>query len=134
MGKRNLRTCCVCHKEYSFCTCNAEDRGKPLFYYAYCSENCRDIYKVTSAFENSEIDVEEANTQLSKLDLREKENFGESYKKTLRKISDELKSKEPEPILDVVHEGINSTEEVESEASKKVFKYSSKKRGYKSVE
>ena len=81
MNKRGVRTCCVCHKEYSFCLCNPEDRNKPTWYFAYCSENCKDIYTVTSDYEDKKISADYAKKQLDKLDLSQIANFGESYQK-----------------------------------------------------
>ena len=86
MNKNNLRTCCVCRKEYSFCLCNPEDRNKPTLYFAYCSENCRDIYSVTSSYEYGLMSDIEAKKKLEKLDLSNKDNFGESYKKSIASI------------------------------------------------
>ena len=87
MNKNDLRTCCVCHREYSFCpVCNSEDRLKPTWHFAYCSENCRDIYNITSSFENGKMTDLEAKTKLEKLDLSEKDNFGESYQKSIASI------------------------------------------------
>ena len=88
MTKKGLRTCCVCHKEYSFCLCNPEDRNKPTWYFAYCSENCKDIYTATSDYENGNISADEAKTQLDKLDLSQIANFGESYQKAIMKINE----------------------------------------------
>ncbi len=90
MTKKQLRTCCVCHKEYSFCLCNPEDRNKPTWYFAYCSENCKDIYTATSDYENGNISADEAKTQLDKLDLSHIANFGESYKKAIMKINENV--------------------------------------------
>lgn len=86
MSKNNLRMCCVCHKEYPFCLCNPEDRLKPTWHFAYCSENCKDIYNITSAFEDGRITDTEAKAKLEKLDLSEKDNFGESYQKSIASI------------------------------------------------
>ena len=87
MSKNDLRMCCVCHKEYSFCLfCNPEDRLKPTWHFAYCSENCKDIYNITSAFEDGRITDTEAKAKLEKLDLNEKDNFGESYQKSIASI------------------------------------------------
>ena len=86
MNKNNLRMCCVCHKEYPFCLCNPEDRLKPTWYFAYCSENCKDIYNVTSAFEDGRMTDIEAKAKLEKLDLSRKEYFGESYKNSIASI------------------------------------------------
>ena len=87
MNKRGVRTCCVCHKEYSFCpVCNPEDRLKPTWHFAYCSENCKDIYNITSSFENGRLSDIDAKAKLEKLDLNEKDNFGESYQKSIDSI------------------------------------------------
>ena len=86
MNKNNLRMCCVCHKEYPFCLCNPEDRLKPTWHFAYCSENCKDIYNVTSAFEDGRMTDIEAKEKLEKLDLSEKDNFGESYQNSIASI------------------------------------------------
>lgn len=86
MNKNNLRMCCVCHKEYPFCLCNPEDRLKPTWHFAYCSENCKDIYNVTSAFEDGRMTDIEAKEKLEKLDLSRKEYFGESYKNSIASI------------------------------------------------
>ena len=86
MSKNNLRMCCVCHKEYPFCLCNPEDRLKPTWHFAYCSENCKDIYNITSSFENGRLSDIDAKAKLEKLDLNEKDNFGESYQKSIASI------------------------------------------------
>lgn len=92
MNKRGLRICCVCRKEYLFCPqCRLEDRNKPTWYFAYCSENCKNIYAATSDYENDKISADEAKTQLDKLDLSQIANFGESYQKVIMKINEETK-------------------------------------------
>nr|DAG57829.1 MAG TPA: DNA gyrase inhibitor [Caudoviricetes sp.] len=89
MTKKGLRMCCVCHEEYSFCpVCNSEDRNKPTWYFAYCSENCKDIYTVTSDYEDKKISADDAKKQLDKLDLSQIANFGESYQKAIMKINE----------------------------------------------
>ena len=87
MSKNDLRMCCVCHKEYSFCpVCNPEDRLKPTWNFAYCSENCKDIYNITSSFENGRLSDIDAKAKLEKLDLSRKEYFGESYQNSIASI------------------------------------------------
>lgn len=91
MTKKGLRTCCVCHREHMYCpVCNPEDRNKPTWYFAYCSENCKDIYTVTSDYEDKKITAGEAKTQLDKLDLSHIANFGESYQKAIMKINENI--------------------------------------------
>nr|DAS12990.1 MAG TPA: DNA gyrase subunit A [Caudoviricetes sp.]DAS83280.1 MAG TPA: DNA gyrase subunit A [Caudoviricetes sp.] len=87
MSKKDLRTCCICGKKYSFCpVCNAEDRNKKSWYFTFCSENCHDIYEITSAFEDKRISDIEAKNKLTKLDLSKKNNFSDSYKKSITSI------------------------------------------------
>lgn len=105
MNKKELRTCCVCYKKYSFCLCNPDDRLKPTWYFAYCSKNCHDIYDVTSKYENGHISANEAKELLSKLDLSKKDNFGTSYKNAISKImseADTVKVDETEPEKKIV--------------------------------
>ena len=91
MTKKGLRTCCVCHQEHMYCpVCNPEDRIKPTWYFAYCSENCKDIYAVTSNYEDEKITADEAKAQLDKLDLSHIANFGESYQKAIMKINENI--------------------------------------------
>ena len=91
MNKRGLRTCCVCRKDQLFCPqCRPEDRNKPTWYFAYCSENCKDIYAATSDYENGNISADDAKKQLDKLDLSQIDNFGESYQKAIMKINENI--------------------------------------------
>ena len=87
MAKKDLRTCCVCRQKFSFCpVCNSEDVNKPLWHFAYCSENCKNIYEITSAFEDERMNDTEAKEKLEGLDLSRQEYFGESYKKSIASI------------------------------------------------
>lgn len=107
MSKKQLRTCCVCHKEYSFCLCNPEDRNKPTWYFAYCSENCKDIYTVTSDYEGKKISADDAKKQLDKLDLSQIANFGESYQKAIMKINENITP--VEKVVEVIKENESAT-------------------------
>ena len=103
MNKRGLRTCCVCRKEHLFCPeCRPEDRNKPTWYFAYCSENCKDIYAATSDYENGNISADDAKKQLDKLDLSQIANFGESYQKAIMKINENITP--VEKVEDVIKE------------------------------
>lgn len=85
MGKK-LRSCCVCNEKYSFCPRCPEDSGKEAWHFAYCSSDCREIYKVTAEFENGELSAEDAKARLKKLNLSKAESFGPSYKNSIQKI------------------------------------------------
>lgn len=84
--ERKLRRCAVCGNEYRFCPRCNEDKDKPLFYFTFCSENCRSIYCVTSEYENGRLSAINAKEQLDKLNLSRLDNFGTSYKSSIDKI------------------------------------------------
>ncbi len=108
MTKKGLRTCCVCHQEHMYCpVCNPEDRNKPTWYFAYCSENCKDIYTATSDYENGNISADDAKKQLDKLDLSQIANFGESYQRAIMKINEN--STPVEKVVDVIKENESAT-------------------------
>lgn len=87
MTNKDLRTCMLCRKKYSFCpVCNPEDKSKPTWYFCWCSDNCHEIDRIASAYEDGRITDIEAKEKLSKLDLSKKDNFGESYQKSIASI------------------------------------------------
>lgn len=87
MGKKDLRTCVLCHAQYPYCpVCNPEDQLKPTWYFCYCSDNCHDIDNITSAYEDGRMTAIEAKNKLEKLNLSKQEYFGESYQKSITSI------------------------------------------------
>lgn len=100
---KKMRKCAVCGKNYPFCPRCGEDKDKPMWYFTFCSENCKDIYDVTSKFEDGQISGKDAKTKLDKLDLSNFEDFGNSYKISVAKINETktevpLKNKETESL------------------------------------
>lgn len=133
MNKRDLRTCCVCRQNYHFCpVCNEEDKNKEPWHFVYCSANCKNIYNVMSSFENEKIDAETANKQLSKLDLSQKDNFGDSYKNTLSKISTEIEKIKVEAFQENVNIEDEKMDRLEN--LDKGLKIPIRKKGIKNVE
>ena len=146
MGKK-YRICSVCHFNYDFCNHCNKDKDKPLWYFTFCSQNCHDIYEITSSFENGKIDADEAKLKLNNLNLSKLDNFGESYKKSIDKIMSSVSIKESVITEDVVvaeerneidlddqvveKENNDVTEEVVEE---KVFRKSKNKRAKINVE
>lgn len=86
MEKRDLRTCAVCYSSYKFCPRCSEDANKEPWHFTFCSSNCKNIYDVTSSFEDGRISKDEAASKLKDLDLSKREYFGKSYKDTISKI------------------------------------------------
>lgn len=87
MGEKKMRTCAVCRQNYHFCPRCGEDKNKPAWYFTFCSSNCKDIYDITSQFENGWVTADEANTILHNLDTSKLDSFGQSYKKSIEKIN-----------------------------------------------
>ncbi|WP_462350105.1 hypothetical protein [Eubacterium ventriosum] len=80
------RICSVCKRTYKYCPLCKEDAKKPTWLFAFCSENCKNIYNITSSFEDGCMTDTEAKAKLEKLDLSRKEYFGESYKNSIASI------------------------------------------------
>ena len=84
--KNKLRKCSCCLNQYEYCPKCQKDSNKEPWHFTFCSKNCKDIYTVTSQFENGQIDAQTAKEQLEKLDLSKKDTFGTSYKNSIEKI------------------------------------------------
>nr|DAN73446.1 MAG TPA: DNA gyrase inhibitor [Caudoviricetes sp.] len=82
-----LRTCSVCRKTYKYCLKCREYESLPTWMFAFCSENCKDIYNITSDYEDKRVTADEAKKQLDKLDLSRISNFGTSYQNTINDIN-----------------------------------------------
>ena len=91
---KGKKICATCRSEYDFCPKCNKDKDKPLWYFTFCSQNCHDIYEITSSFENGKIDADEAKLKLNNLNLSKLDNFGESYKKSINKIMSSVSVKE----------------------------------------
>ena len=104
------RYCSVCGEKYQFCPKCKEDKNKELFYFVFCSHNCKNIYEVTSEFEDKKISKEEAKNKLSNLDLSKIKNFGTSYKNSIKEIKEVKVSVEADETKDIVLEKSISTE------------------------
>ena len=109
------KICATCRCSYNFCPKCNKDKDKPLWYFTFCSQNCHDIYEITSSFENGNINADEAKLQLDNLNLSKLDNFGESYKKSIDKIMSSVSIKESIITEDVVVEEteINAVEQVD---------------------
>lgn len=88
--KRQSRTCACCRREYKYCPkCSTKDREKPLWYFSFCSENCKKIFDIASDFELNHISAKDAEEMVNKLDLSRFEYFGTSYKNSILKIKED---------------------------------------------
>ena len=110
--ERDLRTCTVCRGGYKYCPHCDKDNDKPTWYFSFCSENCHDIYEVSSKFESKQMDANTAKEKLDKLDLSRLDNFGFSYKKSIERINEES-TPVPQPEEVVVTESVEKEEKTD---------------------
>lgn len=111
------KICATCRCNYNFCQKCNKDKDKPLWYFTFCSQNCHDIYEITSSFENGNIDTNEAKLRLDNLNLSKLDNFGESYRKSINKIMSSASVKN-----DVIVEDIITEENTDDNIKKQVVK------------
>lgn len=123
--ERKLRTCAVCRTSYRYCPKCKEDENKETWYFTFCSENCKDIYNITSDFEDNHVLANEAKKKLENLNLSKLDNFGASYKSSIGKIMDSIieeenyivETKQNVEEIEVIDE-IKETEEIKCNIEK----------------
>ena len=140
------KICATCRSNYDFCNHCNKDKDKPLWYFTFCSQNCHDIYEITSSFENGKIVADEAKSKLDNLNLSKIDNFGESYKKSINKIMGSASMKNDVIVEDIItEENVNDSIEeqvvneenndmTEDVVEEKVFRKSKNKRARSNVE
>lgn len=97
---KKLRTCAVCMKKYKFCNNCREDKDKPLWYFTFCSEKCKDIYDITSKFEGNRIDKYTAKKQLECFGLTNIMANRKEYQDIINKILEEPNEKVVEDVIE----------------------------------
>lgn len=124
MSKEKI--CAVCYKPYEYCPVCGKDKDKPTWMFTFCSENCHDIYLITSSYANHKLTANKAKNKLDKLDLSGLNNFGGSYQNIIADINENVESDKIEDITtqdttdNLTKENINKYEKI---------KYSPKKKG-----
>lgn len=84
MNKNNVK-CVICGKEYKYChDCNHTELES--WKSSFCSENCREIYRICAGFGMKHITKEEAAKALAKCDLSEMDKYTDSTKRLIREI------------------------------------------------
>lgn len=109
----NSRICSTCRQSYLYCPRCNEDKNKPTWYFSFCSENCMNIYGVTSKYENGQFSASEAKERLNKLDLTKIDNFGTSYKNSITKINEATSNKAKKVKEEILEEVIDTSSDVE---------------------
>mgnify|MGYP003174143156 FL=1 len=85
MSKEKI--CAVCYKSYEYCPVCGKNKDKPAWMFTFCSENCHDIYLITSSYANHKLTANKAKNKLDKLDLSGLNDFGGSYQNVIADIN-----------------------------------------------
>lgn len=104
--EKKLRQCVVCGSQYAFCPRCNDDKNKPLWYFTFDSENCKNIYDVTSKYEDGRLSANEAKDILEKLNLTKIDNFSGSYKTSIAKINEATAIKVADVVEDIAEKSI----------------------------
>ena len=81
-----MRECLCCGKSYKYCPNCGKDEKKPLWYDSFCSENCKDIFDITTEYYFGHITKDKAKEGFSKCDLSKLESFRDSVIRDVKKI------------------------------------------------
>lgn len=66
---KHERICVVCGKHYAYCPACDEYKDLPKWMFAFCSENCKDIYSTFNALNAGTISEEDAKARFKELDI-----------------------------------------------------------------
>lgn len=80
------RTCYLCGRDYQYCPSCTEDRYRPAFMSAYCSQDCADIFDICTRYNMGVVTKEDAKEALLTKDLSRRENFKDCVKNDLNHI------------------------------------------------
>lgn len=129
MSKEKI--CAVCYKPYEYCPVCGKDKDKPTWMFTFCSENCHDIYLVTSSYANHKLTANKAKNRLDKLDLSGLDNFGGSYQNVIADINENVVSDkiEENPIQDSILTDATDNSTKKNIDKYEKIKYSPKKKG-----
>ena len=85
MASRN-KTCYLCGSRYKYCSTCSQDRTKPSWMNEFHSESCKDIFDICTRFNMDMLTKEQAQKELAKCDLSNKESFKSYVQKDLENI------------------------------------------------
>ena len=72
------RRCVVCTTEYSYCPKCGKDNPTETWRTTFCSENCREVFKVCNDFRHKKMTKAQAKKKLLKLDLSKADKFAKT--------------------------------------------------------
>lgn len=107
------RICCVDKTKYEFCPhCNKVSFDE-MWKTTFCSENCRDIYKLATSYTHNKISSVDAKAKLDTLDISNINNFADSIKAVVYELN---ATSTPTPVVEEVSVEPTMVEEITSES------------------
>ena len=91
---KNNRKCAICGKIYSYCPGCGEDKDKPAWMTTFDTDNCREIYKITSNYVGGVITVDIARSELKKHDLTRTDSYNKVIAERIDQIMGTEKTEE----------------------------------------
>lgn len=124
---RNNRVCCVCGKEYYYCSNDCMDSvNKPSWLGSFCCENCRNVYNACACYNVNKMSKDEAKEILDNCDLSNKKNFTPAAQRLIAEIyhNDDVIVEE---LKDDKNYQVNKEEHSKKQSNNYYKKYKSKK-------
>ena len=87
--RENNRKCVICGAKYTYCSGCGEDNDKPAWMSVFHSENCLNIYHITSNYIGGAITKEEAAEQLKQCEINITDQYNPVFKERIENILDE---------------------------------------------
>ena len=84
-----VRKCYLCGEKYKYCNTCSTDRTKPSWMNEFHSESCKDIFDICTRFNMDMLTKEQAQKELAKCDLSNRENFKSYVQNDLEVIFEE---------------------------------------------
>lgn len=87
------RKCVICKTEYSYCPHCGKDDPTKTWMTTFCSENCREIYKVCNEFTHKRITANQAKKKLDKYEVGDYEKYAPTISSAIKEIMIQKKNK-----------------------------------------
>lgn len=87
MGKSKFdKSCSVCQSAYKYCSGCSDYASYPRWMQSFCSDNCRKIFNIYMMHKAGVKNNAEAKVELLKCDLSKKDQFDDTFKKSIESI------------------------------------------------
>lgn len=80
------RTCYICRQRYAYCPNCERDKGKPFWYFTFCSERCRVLNDILSQNTSGHLSIADAQKELKKIEFKKEDILDEDVRNHIEKI------------------------------------------------